>query len=114
MDSDPLLYKMDYNDGRLLILKEGFYYVYSKVSFSDNGIFHHSVELDTKLFAGKSISLLLSRKYSEKISTNRLSNSYLGGVFHLHKDDALFVKVNNASKVVRSKFSENTFGAYMI
>ncbi|XP_076609441.1 tumor necrosis factor ligand superfamily member 14 [Chaetodon auriga] len=114
MDADPLLYEMDYKNGSLLIQKEGFYYVYSKVSFSDTDVFYHSVELKTKLYVGKSIPLLMSRKYSDKISNKMRSNSYLGGVFHLHKDDALFVKVSNSSKVRRYKSFENIFGAYMI
>lgn len=113
MDADPLLYEMSYKDGRLVIQKEGFYYVYSKVTFSDTGSFHHSIAVNTKLYIGKSITLLNSRKYSER-SNNVQSNSYLGGVFHLYKDDALFVKVSNTSKVVRHRFFENIFGAYMI
>ncbi|KAI3359737.1 hypothetical protein L3Q82_014103 [Scortum barcoo] len=111
--AEPLLYKMKYKDKSLIIQREGYYYVYSKVSFLDNDIFHHSVQVKTKLFAGKSIQLLMSRKYSDKYSKNR-SNSYLGGVFHLNKDDALFVEVNNASKILRHRDSENIFGAYMI
>lgn len=111
--AEPLLYKMEYQDKSLIIQKEGYYYVYSKVSFLDNNTFHHSVQVKTKLYIGKSIELLMSRKYSDKSNKNQ-SNSYLGGVFHLHKDDALFVKVNNASKVLRHKASENVFGAYMI
>lgn len=113
MDADPLLYEMSYKDGRLVIQKEGFYYVYSKVTFSDTNLFRHSIAVTTKLYIGKSITLLTSRKYSER-SNNVQSNSYLGGVFHLHKDDALFVKVSNTSKVLRHVFSENVFGAYMI
>ncbi|XP_044036760.1 tumor necrosis factor ligand superfamily member 14 [Siniperca chuatsi] len=113
MDADPLLHEMDYKDRSLVIQKEGFYYVYSKVSFMDTNVFHHSVHLKTKLYIGKSIPLLKSRKYSEG-SSNIRSNSYLGGVFHLYKDDALFVKVSNISKIVRHKSFENVFGAYMI
>lgn len=111
--AEPLLHEMYYEDRCLLIQKEGFYYVYSKVSFFDTGAFYHSVEKKTKLYVGKSIPLLNSRKYS-KGSSKLQSNSYLGGVFHLQKDDALFVKVGNTSKVVRHKSFENIFGAYMI
>ncbi|XP_070837904.1 tumor necrosis factor ligand superfamily member 14 [Chaetodon trifascialis] len=114
MDADPLLYEMDYKNGSLLVQKEGFYYVYSKVSFLDTEIFYHSIELKTKLYVGKSIPLLMSREYPEKISSKMRSNSYLGGVFHLHRDDALFVKVSNSSKVRRYRSFENIFGAYMI
>ncbi|XP_044033550.1 tumor necrosis factor ligand superfamily member 14-like [Siniperca chuatsi] len=113
MDADPLLYEMDYKDQSLVIQKEGFYYVYSKVSFLDTNVFHHSVHLKSKLYSGKSPPLLESRKYSGG-SSNMRSNSYLGGVFHLYKDDALFVKVSNASKILRHKSADNVFGAYMI
>ncbi len=113
MDADPLLHEMDYKDKSLIVQKEGYYYVYSKVSFLDTDVFHHSVHVKTKLYIGKSIPLLSSRKYSEGSSKIR-SNSYLGGVFHLNKDDALFVKVSNASKILRYKSFENIFGAYMI
>nr|XP_046272459.1 tumor necrosis factor ligand superfamily member 14 [Scatophagus argus]XP_046272460.1 tumor necrosis factor ligand superfamily member 14 [Scatophagus argus] len=113
MDAEPLLYEMDYKDGNILIQKEGFYYVYSKVSFLDTDVFYHSVDLKTELYKGKSIPLLNSRKYSVGSSKVR-SNSYLGGVFHLHKGDAIFVKVSNSSKILRYKSFENIFGAYMI
>ncbi|XP_067426486.1 tumor necrosis factor ligand superfamily member 14-like isoform X2 [Thunnus thynnus] len=113
-DADPLLYKIDYKDRSLVIQKEGYYYVYSKVSFSDNGIFHHRVDLRTEKFTGKSINLLKSRKYSNHFKHPEQSNSYLGGVFHLFKDDAIFVKVSNTSKIVRQDPTENVFGAYMI
>lgn len=92
MDAGPLLHEMDYNDGRLVIQKEDLYYVYTKVFFVDNAVFHHSVALETKLYIGKSIPLLYSRKYSESSKKMR-SNSYLGRVFHLRKEDAVFVKV---------------------
>ncbi|XP_042249050.1 tumor necrosis factor ligand superfamily member 14-like [Thunnus maccoyii] len=113
-DADPPLYKIDYKDRSLVIQKEGYYYVYSKVSFSDTGIFHHRVDLRTVKFTGKSINLLKSRKYSNHFKHPEQSNSYLGGVFHLSRDDAIFVKVSNTSKIVRQDLSENVFGAYMI
>ncbi|XP_067426961.1 tumor necrosis factor ligand superfamily member 6-like [Thunnus thynnus] len=113
-DADPPLYKIDYKDRSLVIQKEGYYYVYSKVSFSDTGIFHHRVDLRIEKFTGKSINLLKSRKYSNHFKHPEQSNSYLGGVFHFSKGDAIFVKVSNTSKIVRQDLSENVFGAYMI
>lgn len=114
MNADPLLYQMNYKDGSLLIQKEGFYYVYSKVFFLDSGKFHHSVNLNTRLYSGKSISLLTSRKYSQNKFNKVQSNSYLGGVFHLYEDDAIFVQVSNTSKVLRHKSYENIFGVFML
>lgn len=113
MIANPLLHEMSYLNGSLLIQKEGYYYIYSKVSFMDKGMFYHSVDLKTKRYVGKSIPLLNSREYSERSRAVR-SNSYLGGVFHLREDDAVFVKVSDTSKVLRHNYYENIFGAYMI
>ncbi|KAM9744883.1 tumor necrosis factor ligand superfamily member 14 [Menidia menidia] len=118
-NADPLLYQMDYKDGKLIILKEGFYYVYSKIYFSEHDSFHHFVNLSTERYAGEYITLLESRysRHKNKNSpslSNMKSNSYLSGVFHLHKNDALCVSVKNMSQLIRYKPSENVFGAYMI
>ncbi|XP_018560114.1 tumor necrosis factor ligand superfamily member 14 [Lates calcarifer] len=115
MIADPLLYEMQYKGNSLIIQKEGYYYVYSKVYFSDNGVFHHTINRNTEKYSGKSITLLQSRSYSP-VSKSKIarSNSYLGGVFHLDKNDALCVKVSNTSKIEKHKAFENIFGAYMI
>ncbi|KAM9345598.1 tumor necrosis factor ligand superfamily member 14 [Symphorus nematophorus] len=115
MAAEPLLHEMEYKNGSLIIQKEGYYYVYSKVSFSNPKVFRHCVEWKTKRYDGKSIPLLMSRKYSGLDKKKEIrSNSYLGGVFHFYKGDAIFVKVSNASWVLRYKPFENVFGAYMI
>ncbi|XP_041862166.1 tumor necrosis factor ligand superfamily member 14 [Melanotaenia boesemani] len=111
--ADPLLHEMSYKNRNLIILEEGYYYVYSKILFSDRGLFHHFVNLHTERFAGEYLTLLQSRKISPALSITQ-SNSYLGGVFHLYKNDALYVNVSNTAKIVRSDPSENIFGAYMI
>ncbi|KAG7505054.1 tumor necrosis factor ligand superfamily member 14-like [Solea senegalensis] len=111
--ANPFLYEMDYNNGGLIVKKEGYYYVYSKVFFSDCGSFHHSVELHTQKYSEKPIPLLQSRKISP-ISSSARSNSYLGGVFHFDRDDALYVRVSNTTKIQRHKSYENIFGAFMI
>ncbi|XP_034751275.1 tumor necrosis factor ligand superfamily member 14 [Etheostoma cragini] len=113
MNADPLLYEMDYKDRGLVIQKEGYYYVYSKVSFFVTDSFNHSVIRKTDRYFGGEIPLLMSRKHLEKSGKMR-SNSYLGGVFHLTKDDVLFVKVSDTSNIWRHSSFENIFGAYMI
>ncbi|XP_062263166.1 tumor necrosis factor ligand superfamily member 14 [Platichthys flesus] len=113
MIAEPILYGMVYSDRSLIIQKEGFYYVYSKVFFMEEDKFYHSVEKNTDKYPGKSITLQRSRKYTLKKSKGR-SNSYLGGVFHLCKDDALFVKVSSTAKIQQNKSYENVFGAFMI
>lgn len=115
MNADPLLYEMTYKDRELKIEKEGYYYVYSKVFFSDSNGFQHRISMHTDRYSGN-ITLLQSRKYPShsKVSQKTQSNSYLGGVFHLYKDDGIFVDVSDTAKIVRHKPSENVFGAYMI
>ncbi|XP_063326777.1 tumor necrosis factor ligand superfamily member 14 [Pelmatolapia mariae] len=115
MNADPLLYEMTYEDKELKIQKEGYYYVYSKVFFSDSNVFQHRINMHTDRYSGN-ITLLQSRKYSShsRNSQKTQSNSYLGGVFHLYKDDGIFVDVSDTAKIVRHKPSENVFGAYMI
>lgn len=112
--ADPILCEMGYEGGGLFIQREGYYYVYSKVSFSDTGIFHHSVERRTELYVGQSIPLLKSSKITMKPQRMKRSNSYLGGVFHLQTGDAIFVNVSDTSKIHRHKSFENVFGAFMI
>lgn len=132
MDADPILYEMDYKDRSLIIQTEGFYNIYSKVSFLDIGPFFHAVHVRTKRYKGKSMPLLVSRANTQVSSRNEIrdqkssseennedrldqrSNSYLSGVFHLYKDDALFVKVSNTSYIVGFRPYENVFGAYML
>ncbi|XP_068574692.1 tumor necrosis factor ligand superfamily member 14 [Cebidichthys violaceus] len=113
MDAAPLLHEMDYKGKSLVIQKEGYYSVYSKVSFLDVDVFYHSVNRRTERYLGGSIPLLMSRRFSDGSSELR-SNSYLAGVFHLRKGDALFVEVSNTSHIARLKSYENIFGAYMI
>lgn len=112
-DAVPLLHEMDYRNMSLIIQKEGYYYVYSKVSFFDTDYFSHSIHRNTELYAGKSIPLLLS-KQNEKPKRRSRYNSYLGGVFHLTKNDGIYVEVSNTANVVKHKPIENVFGAYMI
>lgn len=113
MNADPILHQMDYKDTKLIVHKEGYYYVYSKVFFSDSKTFYHVIELHTKRYAGGHITLLQSRRYAPVTSGMR-SNSYLGGVFHLYEDDALYVNVSDTAKIERHKSYENVFGVFMI
>lgn len=112
-NSDPLLYEMSFQERKLIVQEEGYYYVYSKIFFQDNGLFHHFINLQTERYAGGYMTILQSRTFSPHSKTTR-SNSYLGGVFHLYKNDALYVSVTNTSKIVRSGPFENIFGAFMI
>lgn len=111
-----ILHEMSYTNGSLVIQREGYYYVYSKVSFKDTGVFHHSICRRTDLYTKKYFTLLTSRKYSVRTSTSqeRSSNSYLAGVFHLKVGDNVHVQVSNTSKLLRHMAQEHIFGAFML
>ncbi|KAK0143945.1 Tumor necrosis factor ligand superfamily member 6 [Merluccius polli] len=108
------LHEMKYRDGQLFVKKEGFYFIYSKIFFVENEVFHHSVSLKTCTYPQKSIPLMTARMYSPHSKTPAKSNSYLGGVFQLRKGDSLSVNVKNTTKTIEFWASENFFGAYMI
>lgn len=104
----------DNNTGSLVIQKEGFYQVYSKVSFKDTLVFHHSVQRTTSRYKGKDIPLLTARKYSAPKHREGSSNSYLGGVFHLQVNDTVFVKVRDTSALLLFDAYEHVFGTFML
>ncbi|XP_043955877.1 tumor necrosis factor ligand superfamily member 14 [Gambusia affinis] len=114
--AEPLLYEMKYENKHLIIQKEGYYYIYSKVYFSQGGAFYHSVEMQTKMYAGKGIPLLQAREYSSKKDkeSKSYSNSFLAGVFYLSQNDAIYVNVSSTTQIARHRSYENVFGAYMI
>ncbi|XP_067442382.1 tumor necrosis factor ligand superfamily member 14-like isoform X1 [Thunnus thynnus] len=103
---------MDYKDGRLIVQKEGRYYVYSKVSLRDSSVIQHSVELSTPQYP-KNITLMKSTKYSQTTHKEDVSSSYLGGVFHLCQGCYFFVKVNYMQNLQKNSYN-NFFGAFMI
>uniref|UniRef100_A0A671T2W7 Tumor necrosis factor ligand superfamily member 14-like n=1 Tax=Sinocyclocheilus anshuiensis TaxID=1608454 RepID=A0A671T2W7_9TELE len=104
------------DEGKLIIEKEGYYSVYSKINFKeDNIIFSHSVLWVTHRYAGNEILLLQSSRLHPKLLRSRVAtdNSYLSGVFHLYKGDAVFVRVKNCTLVL-SNAAENYFGVFMV
>ncbi|XP_013880499.1 tumor necrosis factor ligand superfamily member 14 [Austrofundulus limnaeus] len=114
MVADPILHKMKYENGTLIIQEEGYYYVYSKVFFFlSSESFTHEINVKTERYTGGSILLLQSRNISPR-SGRIQSNSFLGGVFHLYKNDAVYVHTSNTARIARHKSVENVFGAYMI
>lgn len=107
----PLLYRVGYKDGGLVFHESGYYYIYSKVFFSPEHSFHHSIELKTKYYHGKKGITLLMSRYSLQ---SKQSYSFLAGVFHFYKGDTVFVRVSDTFHVVRQDPTENVFGAHMI
>lgn len=100
------------DEGKLIIEKEGYYSVYSKINFKEDSIlFSHSVLWVTDRYAGNEILLLQSSRLH--LRPRATDNSYLSGVFHLYKGDAVFVRVKNCTLVL-SNAAENYFGVFMI
>lgn len=115
-NGDLLLYHLKYEKGKLRIQKGGYYYVYSKLSYSADGpTFIQTVKKITPRYMGDTITLLTHSRFSVKPShKGNGRNSFLGGVFHLLKDDALFVHVNNGSLIRLHHSSDNCFGVFML
>lgn len=62
---DSIIQNMGYRNGRLLVEKEGYYYLYSKVSFDSEeqcSFFQHEVWKDTKAY-GRPIRLMKSKRF---------------------------------------------------
>ncbi|XP_047439197.1 tumor necrosis factor ligand superfamily member 14-like [Mugil cephalus] len=97
-----LLHDMRYGDGRLEVQKEGYYFVYSKVSFIGSSAYYHSV----------------MRFYPEttlmRSQSTQFGDSYLGGIFHFHKGQTIYVSVSNTVNTLKNTSFENFFGAFMI
>lgn len=111
--NDALLHEMDYKDGRLVVKKEGYYYVYSMVSFSySKSFFRHSV-LRTAPDFEVYYSIISTVTHPQGLENQGYSDSYLSGVFHFCKGCNIFVKVSDTSNVLRGR-SETFFGAFMI
>lgn len=116
VNGDSILHQLEYRDGKLIVLKEGYYYVYSKLSYSaDRPPFIQMVKRSTSRYLGEPLELLTYRRHNPNVALKgTLSNSYLGGVFHLYKEDAVFVHVNNGSLVRLQTTADNFFGMYML
>ncbi|XP_062842491.1 tumor necrosis factor ligand superfamily member 14-like [Trichomycterus rosablanca] len=115
LDPEPILYELKYEKGKLLVEKEGYYYVYSKIWFKSDGIFIHMVQKETPRYRNKPLDLLSDRRYQLKPAIKGSTrSSYLGGVFYFYMKDAVFVHVNNSSLVCLHTPADNFFGMFML
>ncbi|XP_076863965.1 tumor necrosis factor ligand superfamily member 14 [Brachyhypopomus gauderio] len=114
--SDPEVHDIEYREGALVISREGFYYVYSKLCFSlDRDMFDYTVMKNSSRYMGDPIELLRYRVYEFKPTKKGSQGSgYLGGVFHLLKDDALFVQLRNRTALRLQNAADNFFGMFML
>ncbi|XP_070841464.1 tumor necrosis factor ligand superfamily member 14-like [Chaetodon trifascialis] len=121
---ETITYLMGYNNGRLLVEKEGHYYLYSKVTLNaaeECSLIQHKVMKDTKAY-DHSIELMKSKSFrcrTPKPSNAKFSggddlwNSFLAGIFHLEKGDQIFVTLEDIQKM-RPGTTDNLMGAFMI
>lgn len=117
---ETFLREMDYKDDSLVIKKEGHYFMYSKIHFAGNATATCTLLLHKfmKLANGydKPIELMRSKRYhcrSQGSEDNDNDNSYLGGVFHLFRGDAIYVTLDNKD-LLRLGSVDNFMGAFMI
>ncbi|XP_022611368.1 tumor necrosis factor ligand superfamily member 14-like [Seriola dumerili] len=121
---EAIIRNMSYNKGRLLVEKEGYYYLYSKVQLNTGeecSLIQHRVMKDTNAY-GESIELMKSKSLrcrTQKSSSAKASdgedlwNSFLAGIFHLQEGDQIFVTLENIQKM-RTGNTDNFMGAFMI
>ncbi|XP_077426307.1 tumor necrosis factor ligand superfamily member 14 isoform X2 [Vanacampus margaritifer] len=123
-DGDAITHQMGYNNGRLVVKEEGYYYLYSKVLVNAAevcSLIQHKVMKDTVAY-GQSIELMKSKRFrcwTPKPSSVKSSggediwDSYLAGIFHLQSGDEVFVTLDSIHKL-RPGPTENFMGAFMI
>ncbi|XP_023677721.1 tumor necrosis factor ligand superfamily member 14-like isoform X3 [Paramormyrops kingsleyae] len=114
---DAFTYEMDYTEGKLFVKTEGFYFIYSKVFFSEPSpaAFTHTVLRISPRSPNKEMELMRTFRFHERGDRRGgMLNSYLGGAYLLHEGDAIFVKVQNHTKLLRQTSADNFFGAYML
>ncbi|XP_026216740.1 tumor necrosis factor ligand superfamily member 14-like isoform X2 [Anabas testudineus] len=120
---EAITHNMSYDKGRLIVEKEGYYYLYSKVQLNaadDCQLIQHKVMKNTSAY-GQAIELMKSKSFrckTQKPSGPRASggedlwNSFLAGIFHLQSGDKIFVSLENIR--VRPGLAYNFMGAFMI
>ncbi|XP_033480837.1 tumor necrosis factor ligand superfamily member 14-like isoform X1 [Epinephelus lanceolatus] len=126
---DAVTYNMGYDNGRLLVVKAGYYYLYSKVTVNavqDCSLIQHKVMRYTASY-GKPMELMRSKRHVSSRNRCRtqvtpstttpsgedLWNSFLAGIFHLEKGDKIFVTLSDIQKL-RQGSKDNFMGAFMI
>ncbi|XP_034393645.1 tumor necrosis factor ligand superfamily member 14-like [Cyclopterus lumpus] len=120
IDGETVTHHMGYDKGQLLVEKEGYYYLYSKVTLNAEKpclLIQHKVMKNTSAY-DSSIELMRSKssrcQTSAKASGNGdLWSSFLAGIFHLQSGDKIFVTLENIDNI-RPGPTDNLMGAFMI
>ncbi|XP_036399550.1 tumor necrosis factor ligand superfamily member 14-like [Megalops cyprinoides] len=116
LNGDAFTHEIKHEGSRLLIVREGYYYIYSKVFFTEPScaMFKHLVLRSTQRYS-KPMELMKSKRFScSSPKQPEVLNSYLGGVFHLYAGDSVSVKVENRTLVRHQDTSDNFFGMFMV
>ncbi|XP_074485235.1 tumor necrosis factor ligand superfamily member 14-like [Sebastes fasciatus] len=123
---ETVINNMVYENGRLIVEKDGYYYLYSKVTLNASEecvLIQHKVMKGTKAYGNK-IELMKSKSIRCGTTTTKSSsakasdredrwNSFLAGIFHLRNGDTIFVELENIDKIHPGN-TENLMGAFMI
>lgn len=116
---------MKYQHGRLVVPSDGYYYVYSQVSFlelysgSSGGTRADSVShflCRYNIIYPNGGEETLAQNTVSKSSNNQVVGEYsshLGALFKLRKDDEVYVKVSDLSLMVRD-VRKNYFGIFRL
>ncbi|KAL6460577.1 hypothetical protein MHYP_G00305430 [Metynnis hypsauchen] len=117
--AEPELHELQYKENKLVVEKEGYYYIYSKLCFdADDATFYHMMMKTMTRYTGTSpIELLRNRYHGDHTkppqNVGSLQNSYLGGMFHFHKGEAVYVLVKSG-RVCPQISAYNYFGMFMV
>ncbi|MBN3323462.1 TNF14 factor, partial [Atractosteus spatula] len=120
-NGDAYIYEMDYKDGALVIKKEGYYFIYSKILYGERDCktghletFKHTVFKITQTVS-REVELMSSiRSYCKNDKEGELVNSFLGGIYYLLKGNQIFVTVTETKNILVQTSSENVFGAFLM
>ncbi|XP_031720629.1 tumor necrosis factor ligand superfamily member 14 [Anarrhichthys ocellatus] len=121
---DVVTHSMVYNGhGRLSVEKEGYYYLYSKLTLNaaeECSVIQHKVMKDTSAY--NNFPIVLMRSKSNRCYTQTRSkasggedlwNSFLAGIFLLQSGDKIYVTLENITKI-HPGLPDNFMGAFMI
>ncbi|KAM6940391.1 tumor necrosis factor ligand superfamily member 14-like [Xenentodon cancila] len=123
-EGDAVRQNMTYEKGRLIVMQEGYYYLYSKVQLNapeECKLIQHKVMKDTNAY-GKPLELMKSKRYhcwtpkpsnGKVLEKEDLWSSFLAGIFHLQKGDKIFVILDKTLQLNPGP-TENFIGAFMI
>ncbi|XP_028999879.1 tumor necrosis factor ligand superfamily member 14-like [Betta splendens] len=118
---------MNYSNGTLIIEREGYYYLYSKIQIhaKDCVVNQHKVMKDTRAY-GIPIELMKSKRNCCKTQSQKsketspkpsevddIWNSFLAGIFHLQRGDKIFVSLENEHSFLPGN-AYTFMGAFMI